>query len=594
MKQIFPSQPAFFRNLRFLLRDVRREHRALLACLSVETLLGCVTPVVALFLPKIMIEYLTQPAVSSAQIGVIALLLLLSAVVSAVLSSIASTRYVYLGSLNMDYLKKLFYSALAQDYQTLESANGQTAYHRARRALVSGSDAGVSSMLSTMQAMLAGILCFALYSGVLASLNPAMIAILIALSVSQYAILKRAREFEGSQRGKLAEEEKKMFVLETIAANPSYGKDIRMYSLAGWIQTVWSGILGQYIATNRAVNGRYGIATVASTALVLLRDLAAYAYLITSVAGGRISVAYFSLYLGAVVGFSAFTGTFLQQFHELKRANLQVDDLRSFLESGPPPHPPASGAGQRFTSMELQDVTFSFAGQEQPLIDRVSLQIRRGERIALVGLNGAGKTTLIKLLCGFYRPQSGTVRINGQDANALDPAARLACFSAVFQDGTVFPFSIAENVSLLPEAETDLVRVADCLVKVGLGEVVARLENGVHSVLTRDVDADGVVLSYGQRQKLLMARAVYRDAPVWLLDEPTSFLDPPSEQNVHDLLRNAGSEKTIVFISHRIGSARFCERILLLENGAVTESGSHDALLRLNGTYARLYRAGSA
>lgn len=594
MKQVFSSQPAFFRNLQFILRDVRREHRALFACLCVETLLGCVTPAVALFLPKIMIEYLTQPAVSRAQIGVIALLLLLSAVVSAVLSSTASTRYVYLGSLNMDYLKKLFYSALAQDYQTLESANGQTAYHRARRALVSGSDAGVSSLISTTQAMVAGVLCFILYSGVLASLNPAVIAILLALSAGQYAILKRARVFEGSRRGKLAEDEKKLFVLETIAANPSYGKDIRMYSLAGWIQTVWDGILRQYVATNRAVNGRYGIATAASAALVLLRDLAAYGYLIARVAGGQISVADFSLYLGAVVGFSAFTGTILQQFHELKRATLQVDDLRSFLESGPPPRPPAISAGEGFSSMELRDVTFSFDGQEQPLINRLSLQIRRGERIALVGLNGAGKTTLIKLLCGFYRPQSGTIRINGEDADAMDPAARLACFSAVFQDGTVFPFSIAENVSLLPEAAADLARVADCLNKVGLSEAVARLENGVHSVLTRDVDADGVVLSYGQRQKLLMARAIYRNAPVWLLDEPTSFLDPPSEQNVHDLLRDADPEKTIVFISHRIGSARFCDRILLLEHGAVTESGSHDALLRLNGTYARLYHAGSA
>ena len=588
-----PSQKhSVFENIRFILEDIKREYRPLLVCLSAETLLGCITPVVTLFLPKMIIEFLTQPAETYASIGKVALLLLLSVISGAALTSTTSARYVYLGDLNMHYLKKLFYSALGRDYQSLESSGGQTEYQRARRTLAGGSETSVTSLVTTGQSFITGTLCFILYSSVLAQLNPIVMAALVALSVLQYAVMKRARTFEQENRGKLADEEKKMFIMESIAANPSYGKDIRMYAMSRWIQTVWNGTLAQYTAIRRMVENRNFGAAAASVTLFLIRDIGAYLYLIWRVVGGNITVADFSVYLGAVVGFSAFTGNMIQQINELKRASLFMDDLRTFLDNAVMDDPVLEGGGLRpeLESIELRDVCFSYEEEGKPFIEHLNLTIRRGEKLALVGLNGAGKTTLIKLLCGLYAPQSGTILINGMPATALDKKTRLSFFSVVFQDAVLFPFSIAENVSLQPESETDCIRVADCLAKVGLDQTVNRFSQGMHTVLSKEIDADGIVLSGGQRQKLLIARAIYKDAPVWLLDESRTFLDPPSESELYRSIRNLGSQKTVVFISHRLANARYCDRIVLLEDGAAIESGSHDALMNFGGRYARMVR----
>lgn len=582
-------------NIRFILGDIRREYKPLLVCLPAETLLACITPAVTLFLPKLIIEFLAQPALAFAPVGKVALLLLLSVISGAALASTNSARYVYLSDLNMHYLKRLFFSALGRDYQSLESSAGQTEYQRARRTLVGGSEAGVTSLVTTGQSFITGTLCFVLYSSVLAQLNPLVMAVLAALSILQYAVMKRSRTFEQENRGKLADKEKKMFIIESIAANPSYGKDIRMYAMSRWIQTVWNGTLAQYTAVSRMVGNRNFCAAAFSVALLLIRDIGAYLYLIWRVAGGDITVADFSVYLGAVAGFSAFTGNIIMQINELKRASLFMNDLRAFLDIAAADDV-LEGAGSRPEpeSIELRDVCFAYEESGKPFIERLNLTIRRGEKLALVGLNGAGKTTLVKLLCGLYAPHSGAILINGMPAAELDRQTRLSLFSAVFQDAVIFPFSIAENVSLQPESETDYIRVADCLLKVGLDQTVNQFSQGMHTVLSKEIDADGVVLSGGQRQKLLLARAIYKDAPVWLLDEPSTFLDPPSESELYRSIRNLSSKKTVVFISHRLANARSCDRIVLLEDGVVIESGSHDALMNLGGRYARMYRAQAA
>jgi ABC-type multidrug transport system fused ATPase/permease subunit len=596
MEQDPSPKHAVLDNIRFILKDIRREYRSLLVCLSAETLLGCITPAVTLFLPKVIIEFLTQPAETHVTIGKVALLLLLSVISSAALASTTSARYVYLGDLNMHYLKKLFYSALDRDYQRLESARGQTEYQRARRTLVGGNEASVTSLVTTGQSFITGTLCFILYSSVLAQLNPIVMAALALLSILQYAVMKRARTFEQENRGKLADKEKKMFIIESIAANPSYGKDIRMYAMSRWIQTVWNGILAQYTAISRMVGNRNFRAAAASVMLFLIRDIGAYLYLIWRVVVGDITVAAFSVYIGAVAGFSAFTGNIILQINELKRASLFMDDLRAFLDNAAKDDSVSERKESRseLDSIELRDVCFAYEDSGAPFIDHLNLTIRRGEKLAIVGLNGAGKTTLIKLLCGLYEPQNGTILINGKPATALNKQTRRSFYSVVFQDAVIFPFSIAENVSMQPESETDYIRVADCLQKAGLDQTVNHFSQGMHTVLSKVIDPDGIVLSGGQRQKLLLARAIYKDAPVWLFDESSAFLDPPSESALYRSFRNLDSQKTVVFISHRLVNARYCDRIVLLEDGAAIESGSHEALMDLGGRYARMYRAQAA
>ena len=223
------------------------------------------------------------------------------------------------------------------------------------------------------------------------------------------------------------------------------------------------------------------------------------------------------------------------------------------------------------------------------MLRHFSLTIQPGEKLALVGINGAGKTTLVKLLCGLYRPDSGRILVGGVDVAHCRREEVYRLYTAVFQDIAFFPFTLAENVSMAPLGDTDEARVWDCLARAGLDEVVRRYEHGVRQTMLKDFDPAGVVLSGGQQQKLLMARVLYKDAPVMILDEPTAALDPIAESETYERFHALSRGKTALYISHRLASTRFCDHIAFLQDGAVAEYGTHDELMEKNGAYARMF-----
>ena len=385
------------------------------------------------------------------------------------------------------------------------------------------------------------------------------------------------------------------------------GKDIRMYDLGGWLL----GILKRERKTGetnvRLWENGYFAANLCDAFLCFVRDAGAYLYFILQIVRGSLPVSDFVWYISVVASCQQACSAFLENVELLGRLSFDYSRLRLFLESGEGDIFQGTGAGaersgkkvgtdsasssrgKEAVGIELEHVSFTYPGSRVPTLKDLNLAIRPGEKIALVGLNGAGKSTLVKLLCGLYRPTSGTIRVGGRPLSSFGREEYFSMIAAVFQDVKLLPLTIAQNVASDNGEDIDRQRVRQCLSLAGLWEMVDGLPQKEDTPLGRGVLDDGIELSGGERQKVWMARAFYKEASILILDEPTAALDPLAEQEIYEKYVQMSEGKTSLFISHRLASTRFCDRIWLMENGRITEQGSYEELMEKNGAYARLF-----
>ena len=276
----------------------------------------------------------------------------------------------------------------------------------------------------------------------------------------------------------------------------------------------------------------------------------------------------------------------------LYRQSLDISTVREFLEYPEPfrfegGEKPSASVGVRH-ELTLENVSFKYPEAEDFTLEDISFTIHPGEKIAVVGLNGAGKTTLVKLICGFFDPTQGRVLLDGRDIREYNRQDYYAMFSAVFQNFSLLAGTVAANVAQSEENQ-DMERIKDCVEKAGLTAKINSLKNGYQTYLNRTVFEDGAELSGGEMQKLMLARALYKKAPFIILDEPTAALDPIAEADLYGKYNEMTRDRTSVYISHRLASTRFCDRIFLISDHRIAEEGTHEELLRLAGKYAQLF-----
>jgi len=279
---------------------------------------------------------------------------------------------------------------------------------------------------------------------------------------------------------------------------------------------------------------------------------------------------------------------------DIRKESKLVGNLHSFLEAQAGDNPcDASGAKLipgSIDRIEINNLSFTYDGADKPTLRNISLSIMRGEKIALVGHNGAGKTTLIKLLTGLYDVTEGEIKANGTNIAEYEPKAYRSKFGTVFQDFQVFALSIAQNVLYRkPRDEEERRIVFDALEKAQFADVLEGLPKGIDTAVSREYDDEGLVLSGGQAQKLAIARVFAKNPDVVILDEPSSALDPIAEYNMYENMMKLSENKAVIFISHRLSSARLADKIYMLENGSIIEQGTHRELMELGGQYAEMF-----
>lgn len=566
----------------------------------VEIIMRVLLPFLSIILSKAAVDIVTGD--TGMNLNIFILLLFVYIVVKAASAGTDGGKYIPCNDMRFLLLSEIFLKSQKVAYQCGEGGENKKIYNKAVDTLGNEGDIGATSnLINRTVSIIINILCFVLYSGVIGSLNLFMLAVVIILSLINCYAQDYGMKYYESVRKESAELNSKYYCIRGNMGNTSMAKDVRMFDMDNWLSKLRDNIIGKITDFNIKKGKVTSRVEKIGFLISMLCDMTVYIYLINKAVQGSITAGEFVMYFGAVAGFSSFVGNIIHDMLELGNAAKKADDIRKYFDL--PDEQMDDGEGTKELKIpleiEFRDVSFSYKSDDEDrenlkIFEHFNLKINSEEKIALVGVNGAGKTTLVKLLTGMYEPDEGCILINGIDRNRFARSEFYKLFSVVFQEYFILPFKISENVSLKRAVDADDEKVLDALEKAGLKQYFDSRNITPERYITKSMHKNGIELSGGQNQRLLLARALYKDAPVLVLDEPTAALDPIAESEIYNSYVKYTDKKTAIFISHRFASTRFSDRIIMLEKGKVIEQGTHEELMQMNGRYAQMFEVQSS
>lgn len=580
----------YTKTLKRLLGDAIRTDRKMILYILFACLLGAFAPLVLSLMPKLIVGVVENPGTDTIRrillisLGFFALEFLVEGVSlycsNQVIVVANKTRFELMNEQN----KKM----ASVDYKYISDRSIFKMYGMAFEA-TSGDWGGVTGMLREFARIAPIILSLILIGGVITALSPLTGALLLLYAIT-YAYAQRQANKEvidnDAEINKISDE---IRYYNKTAGDFKSGKEIRLFNLKDMILNAYKNVIDKRKSFSlRAVNKTFRKSLLSVIILIIAQGIFAYT-LILSFKNGSVDTGSFLMYLTLMLQFVLLADRAIEDYEfYVVNQTIYVENLYDLLETDKlnithGDRDRLSGA----VDIEFKNVTFAYPNTDKKVLDNLSFKIAKNETIALVGNNGEGKSTIINLLVRLYRPDEGEILLNGVNINEFKEEELYKMFACIFQQVNIYPYTLGNNISM--HETYDLERAKRAIEDVGLKERIEEEKNAYERNMSHEVAKDALELSGGQEQKLAISRAVYKDSPILILDEPTANLDALAEHEIYSKLNDLREDRTSIYISHRLSSTKFCDRIILLKGGKIFEEGTHDELMKKKGEYYEMF-----
>lgn len=594
MKKNQREKSNILKNLKYVFQSIHKNEKGFLFLNIVSALILSFYSFVPAYILKVVIDSLNTKGVTSDLIRLtiikVSIILGIGLLMNVIRNGIDKISWVRIVRLRSKIILELNEKTMNFDYQTLEKNDIQDMIEKASNAL-GGNWNGYEGMYNYFKNLLINLFSSIIACSIIFTAHYSLIFIILSIAIIKYITKNKVYTNDKKEYwDKLMPYNRKKSYVNNISNNYTISKDLRIYSMGKFIKKEEALVhLETYKLLKKSQKRRFRL-DVFLIAVTIIQELAVYAILIFKVAKGSILPGIFTLMLSSVQKLSSQLTYMFSNLSEMLYCSRQVNDLRKIMVFNDENLENRISIPKSETyTLEFRHVYYKYYKAEDYTLKDVSFTIHPNEKIALVGYNGAGKTTITKLMMGLYHPTKGEILLNGENIEKYNQNEYYKLFAPVFQETNCFNFDIGENVAMQFSNDVDIQKATNALMIAGLMEKVNSLPDKIKTILMKDLDEKGIELSGGELQKLGLARAVYKNSPIIILDEPTSALDALAEYELYNHFNEIISKSSAIYISHRLSSTHFCDKIILLKQGRIVEIGTHSELMSNKKDYYELF-----
>lgn len=576
-------------NALFSLTMIWKRDRFLFLLYIFNTFLSKIQPFILIIFPKVLLDTLENTPYDYKKTTWI---ILISVFITTII--VFLQRYTYgltsirFMTFRMEKKEQLSSKTMDIDFKYLEDPYILDAYSRAIHSCTSW-NTGMEGMLRATTELLLSIISAVGYIYILVTLDWFICLGLIVTCIIYHFIQAKINEIDVKYREEVSTCTRKAQYYSDIMTEPGCGKEIRMFRINSFFLKKYKDVENNLIALRKSTLKEKRFLLAFSTFIDFVNVAVFFSYLIFKATTKEINAGSFVMYITTFTNFSTWFSEILSSISELIRTSKDTDDFRNIMDL-PPIEDKNKVSIDTIDSIEFCNVWFKYENATEFTLKNISFTINKNESISLVGSNGSGKTTIVKLLCGFYFPTKGEILINNIPIQNLNRKSLYSQIAAIFQEINIFAFSIAANVSLCDQSRIDEKKVVNSLKRVNLQKLLTKSLYGVHTIIQKILDEDGIELSGGENQGIAISRAIYKDqTSMIIMDEPTSHLDALMESRIYDTYNKIRNNRISIFISHRLASAQFCDKVFFIDNGIILGMDTHEYLLNSNDAYKKMY-----